>query len=81
MGCRGSTSRASSPGETFTYRFPLKQSGTYWYHSHTRFQEQVGLYGPVIIEPKDGEPFAYDRDYMVVLSDFPWTIPSSSSTA
>lgn len=59
------------PGETFTYRFPLKQSGTYWYHSHTRFQEQVGLYGPVIIEPKDGEPFAYDRDYTVVLSDYP----------
>jgi CopA family copper-resistance protein len=62
-------------GGTFTYRFRLKQSGTYWYHSHTRFQEQVGLYGPLVIEPDGGEPFAYERDYTVVLSDFPDSDP------
>ncbi len=60
-------------GDTFTYRFKLKQHGTYWYHSHTRFQEQEGLYGPIVIEPQEGEPFPYDRDVIVVLSDFPET--------
>jgi len=59
------------PGETFTYRFPVRQSGTYWYHSHSGFQEQTGLYGPIIIDPRDPEPFSYDRDYTVMLSD--WT--------
>ncbi|MCL5885342.1 MAG: copper resistance system multicopper oxidase [Deltaproteobacteria bacterium] len=59
------------PGETFTYRFPVIQSGTYWYHSHTGMQEQLGHYGPLIIDPAEPEPFAYDRDYVVVLSD--WT--------
>ena len=44
-----------APGETFTYRFEVKQSGTYWYHSHSRFQEQTGLYGPIVIEPRGGE--------------------------
>ena len=60
-----------APGETFQYRFKLQQSGTYWYHSHSKFQEQTGMYGPLIIEPQDGEPFEYDRDYTVVLAD--WT--------
>jgi CopA family copper-resistance protein len=59
------------PGETFTYRFPVTQSGTYWYHSHSGFQEQTGLYGPIVIEPKQADPFIYDRDYVVMLSD--WT--------
>ncbi len=59
------------PGKTFTYRFELKQSGTYWYHSHSRFQEQVGLYGPIIIAPRDGERHAADREHVVLLSD--WT--------
>lgn len=59
------------PGETFTYRFPVKQSGTYWYHSHSGLQEQSGHYGALIIDPIDSEPFAYDRDYVVLLSD--WT--------
>ena len=59
------------PGETFTYRFPVRQSGTYWYHSHSGMQEQLGHYGPLIIDPAEPEPFAYDRDYVVVLSD--WT--------
>jgi CopA family copper-resistance protein len=59
------------PGETFVYRFPVRQSGTYWYHSHSRFQEQTGQYGAVIIDPRDRHPIEYDREYAVVLSD--WT--------
>ena len=59
------------PGETFTYRFPLEQSGTYWYHSHSGLQEQTGVYGPLIIEPREPDPYAYERDYIVLLSD--WT--------
>ncbi|GAC1666780.1 MAG: copper resistance system multicopper oxidase [Steroidobacteraceae bacterium] len=59
------------PGETFTYRFPVRQSGTYWYHSHTRFQEQTGLYGAIVIEPAGGEPIKADRDHVLLLSD--WT--------
>tara|TARA_R110000824_G_scaffold390760_8_gene587764 strand:- start:16897 stop:18531 length:1635 start_codon:yes stop_codon:yes gene_type:complete len=58
------------PGETFTYRFKIRQSGTYWYHSHSGGQEQEGLYGPIIITPKMGEIVKADRDYVVVLSDF-----------
>jgi CopA family copper-resistance protein len=58
-------------GETFTYQFPVLQSGTYWYHSHTRFQEQTGLYGAIVIEPAAGEPIHADRDHVVLLSD--WT--------
>ena len=50
-----------APGETFTYRFDVRQSGTYWYHSHSRFQEQIGLYGPIVIEPRDGEPVLLKR--------------------
>jgi CopA family copper-resistance protein len=60
-----------APGETFVYRFPVRQSGTYWYHSHSRFQEQTGLYGALIIDPLDKHPIEYDREYVVVLSD--WT--------
>lgn len=59
------------PGETFRYAFPLKQSGTYWYHSHSGLQEQQGHYGPLIIDPIEPEPFRYDREYVVMLSD--WT--------
>jgi len=59
-----------APGETFTYRFTVKQHGTYWYHSHSGFQEQTGLYGAIVIEPKAKEPFDYDRDYVVTLSDW-----------
>lgn len=59
------------PGETFVYQFPIKQSGTYWYHSHSHFQEQVGLYGPIVIQPKGGERFKHDREYVVMLTD--WT--------
>ena len=58
------------PGETFTYRFPVIQNGTYWYHSHSGFQEQTGAYGAIVIDPKEPEPFSYDRDHVVVLSDW-----------
>jgi CopA family copper-resistance protein len=58
------------PGETFTYRFPIKQSGTYWYHSHSGFQEPMGAYGAIIIDPKEPDPVSYDRDYVVLLSDW-----------
>ena len=60
-----------APGETYTYRFQVKQAGTYWYHSHSAFQEQRGVYGPLIIEPRDPEPFRYDREHVVLLSE--WT--------
>jgi CopA family copper-resistance protein len=59
------------PGETFTYRFTVKQSGTYWYHSHSGLQTQSGIYSPLIIDPVTPEPFRYDREYVVMLSD--WT--------
>ena len=58
-------------GTSHQYRFPLRQAGTYWYHSHSGTQEQSGIYGPIIIEPARPDPFAYDRDYIVELSD--WT--------
>jgi CopA family copper-resistance protein len=57
-------------GETFTYRFPLKQAGTYWYHSHSGLQEQIGHYGPLIIDPLQPEPYQYEREYVVLLSDW-----------
>lgn len=60
-----------APGETFTYRFKVQQSGTYWYHSHTGFQEMTGMYGAIIIVPKEGERIKSDRDHVVLLSD--WT--------
>lgn len=58
-------------GTTHTFEFPLKHAGTYWYHSHTGLQEQRGVYGSIVIEPKGGEPVRVDRDHVVVLSD--WT--------
>ncbi|HUX33383.1 MAG TPA: copper resistance system multicopper oxidase [Gemmatimonadaceae bacterium] len=60
-----------APGETFTYRFPVRQRGTYWYHSHSGGQEQQGLYGPIVIDPADDDPIVADRDHVVMLSD--WT--------
>jgi FtsP/CotA-like multicopper oxidase with cupredoxin domain len=59
------------PNETFVYRFPVRQHGTYWYHSHSRFQEQTGHYGPLIIDPISKDPIEYDREYVIMLSD--WT--------
>jgi FtsP/CotA-like multicopper oxidase with cupredoxin domain len=59
------------PGETFTYRFPVRQSGTYWYHAHSAYQEQTGLYGALVIEPAGESAPEADRDHVVLLSD--WT--------
>lgn len=59
------------PGKTFEFKFPIKQTGTYWYHSHTGLQEQRGVYGAIVITPKDGERIKSDKDEVVVLSD--WT--------
>ena len=70
-GVPGLAFKGIAPGETYVYRFPVKQSGTYWYHSHSGFQEQTGLYGPLVIEPRDGERFPADREHVVMLSD--WT--------
>ncbi|MEM6640813.1 MAG: copper resistance system multicopper oxidase [Pseudomonadota bacterium] len=70
-GVPGVTYPGIKPGETFEYRFPVVQSGTYWYHSHSGLQEQSGHYGPIVIDPIDPDPVAYDREYVIVLSD--WT--------
>lgn len=59
------------PGEAFKYEFDVKQSGTYWYHSHSGFQEQQGMYGAIIIDPIGRLPYHYDREHVVLLSD--WT--------
>ncbi|NUO76052.1 MAG: copper resistance system multicopper oxidase [Lysobacter sp.] len=59
------------PGETFVYRFQLRQSGSYWYHSHSMFQEQAGLYGAIVVDPLQPPPFHYDREHVMLLSD--WT--------
>ena len=58
-------------GETYRYRFQVGQGGTYWYHSHSAFQEQAGLYGPLVIDPMAPEPFSYDREHVIMLTD--WT--------
>jgi len=59
------------PGQAYRYRFTVKQYGTYWYHSHSGFQEQQGVYGPLVIEPRDPEPVQFDREHVVMLTD--WT--------
>ncbi|QBR84798.1 copper oxidase [Legionella israelensis] len=64
------TQRGIPPGGTFRYHYTLRQSGTYWYHSHAGLQEQEGLYGAYIIEPKSPPPFSYNKDFEVVLSDW-----------
>jgi FtsP/CotA-like multicopper oxidase with cupredoxin domain len=63
------------PHSTFTYEFPLKQAGTYWYHSHSGLQEQVGHYGPLIIDPAGPDPIASDREHVLVLSDWSFLHP------
>ena len=60
------------PGQSFIYQFPVRQSGTYWYHSHSGLQEQVGLYGPIVIDPAGPDPVAYHREHVIILSD--WTL-------
>ena len=70
-GVPGLSFNGIGPGETYVYRFHVRQGGTYWYHSHSAFQEQRGVYGPLVIEPREREPFRYDREHVVMLSD--WT--------
>ncbi len=60
-----------APGDTWTYRFDVRQSGTYWYHGHSMFQEQAGLYGALVIDPLEPPPYHHDREHVVLLSD--WT--------
>ena len=71
------TFQGIKPGQTFTYRIPIRQSGTYWYHSHSGLQEQSGHYGPIIIDPIRPDPFKYQRDYVVMLSDWTFENPYS----
>ncbi|TWI50502.1 CopA family copper-resistance protein [Pseudomonas duriflava] len=70
-GVPGISFHGIEPGGMYVYSFKLKQNGTYWYHSHSGFQEQAGVYGPLVIEAREPEPFTYDRDYVVMLTD--WT--------
>ncbi|QTN18162.1 copper resistance system multicopper oxidase [Brevundimonas sp. AJA228-03] len=63
------------PRETFVYEFPVKQSGTYWYHSHSGLQEAMGHYGPIVIDPAGADPVAYDREHVLVLSDWSFMHP------
>lgn len=65
------------PGATFTYQFPIKQSGTYWYHSHSGGQELQGMYAPMILDPIEPEPFQYDHEYVVMLSDWSFESPDA----
>ena len=61
--------------ETFVYEFPVRQSGTYWYHSHSNLQEAMGHYGPIVIDPAGADPVAYDREHVLVLSDWSFLHP------
>ena len=70
-GVPGISFKGIPPGETFTYRFKVAQTGTYWYHSHSGMQEQTGMYGTIIIDPRGGDSIRADRDHVVQLSD--WT--------
>jgi CopA family copper-resistance protein len=74
-GVPGMSFHGIRPGETFVYEFDVHQSGTYWYHSHSGFQEQTGLKGAIVIEPQDADPVVYDRDMVVLLSDWTDTPP------
>ncbi|WP_287947588.1 copper resistance system multicopper oxidase [Shewanella sp.] len=76
-GVPGISFEGIEPGETFEYNFTVGQSGTYWYHSHSGFQEQTGMYGAIVIDPKDADPVAYDREYVVMLSDWSDEEPES----
>ncbi|EJL06540.1 copper resistance system multicopper oxidase [Pseudomonas chlororaphis] len=69
-GVPGLSFHGITPGGLYEYRFKVRQNGTYWYHSHSGLQEQAGVYGPLVIEAREPEPFQYDRDYVVMLSDW-----------
>jgi CopA family copper-resistance protein len=64
-----------APGQTFVYDFPVVQAGTYWYHGHSNMQEAIGLYGPIIVDPADPDPVAYDREHVLMLADWSYLHP------
>ncbi|MDZ3829773.1 copper resistance system multicopper oxidase [Pseudomonas monsensis] len=70
-GVPGLSFHGIEPGGVYVYQFKVRQNGTYWYHSHSGLQEQAGVYGPLVIDAKEPEPFHYDREFVVMLSD--WT--------
>ena len=70
-GVPGLSFRGIMPGESFTYRFPVTQTGTYWYHSHSGMQEQVGLHGALVLRPRAPERHLADREHVILLAD--WT--------
>ncbi len=70
-GVPGISFKGIAPGETFVYRFKVRQTGTYWYHSHSGMQEQTGMYGAIVIDPPGRDPIRAERDYVVQLAD--WT--------
>jgi len=76
-GVPGVSFNGIGPGTTFTYHFPVKQSGTYWYHSHSGGQELQGMYAPMILDPIEPDPFQYDREHVVMLSE--WSFESSEA--
>jgi CopA family copper-resistance protein len=76
-GVPGLSFRGIAPGKTFLYRIPVVQSGTYWYHSHSRFQEQTGLIGALIVERREKDPIEFDKEYVVFLSDWTDTNPET----
>ncbi|TWC20516.1 MULTISPECIES: copper resistance system multicopper oxidase [unclassified Pseudomonas] len=70
-GVPGLSFKGIEPDGQYVYQFKVRQNGTYWYHSHSGFQEQSGVYGPLVIDAREPEPFQYERDYVVMLTD--WT--------
>ena len=70
-GVPGLSFHGIAPDGMYEYKFKVNQNGTYWYHSHSGLQEQIGVYGALVIDAKEPEPFSYDRDYVVMLTD--WT--------
>src|SRR3990167_802846 len=76
-GVEGVSQHAIPPGKMFRYHFTLRQSGTYWYHAHAGFQEQQGLYGGLIIDPKKSPAYKYTKDEVIVLSDWSNTNPNT----
>ena len=68
-GVEGVSQTEIPSGGVFHYQFTIKQSGTYWYHAHAGFEEQLGLYGAFIIDPKKSPTYKYTKDYVIVLSD------------
>ena len=69
-GVPGFSFHGIAPGESYLYRFKLQQAGTYWYHAHSSMQEAVGVYGAIVIEPRDGHRQHADRDHVILLSDW-----------